>query len=53
MRWFVENERWIERGKRVMTFEHELSKVKLSACGERRQAKIIPQGRRRGEAGTV
>ena len=33
-----------------MVFEHELSKVKLSACGERRQAKITPQGRRRGQA---
>ena len=34
VRWFVENGRWIERGKRVVAFEHELSKVKLSACGE-------------------
>lgn len=50
MRQFVVKE---GRGKRVVAFAHGLSKVKLSVCEERRQAKIIPQGRRRGQAGKV
>ena len=41
------------RGKRVVAFERELSKVKLFACGERRHAKTISQSRRREQAGTV